>query len=61
MDMRTLLTSLEAIERVCNHKKAHLPSGEKASHKNKAGAKRPSTGAMNQAPKKVRYERSCEL
>ncbi len=26
-----------------------------------AGAKRPNTGAMKQVPKKVRFERSCEL
>ncbi len=50
MDMCTLQASLEAIERVCTHKKAHVLSGEKASHKNKAGAKWPSTGAMIQVP-----------
>jgi hypothetical protein len=43
MDMHTLQASLEAIGRMCTHKKARVPSGEKASHKNKAGAKRPST------------------
>ncbi len=46
MDMHSLQASLEAIERVCTPEKAHAPSGEKASHKNEAGAKRPSTGAM---------------
>jgi hypothetical protein len=45
IDMRSLQTSLEAIERVCTPGKAHAPSGKKASHKNKAGAKQPSTGA----------------
>ena len=40
MDMCTLLASLEAIEHVCTHKKAPAPSGEKASQKSKAGAKR---------------------
>ncbi len=38
-----------------------MQSSEKASHKNKAGAKRPSTGATKQAPKKVHFERSCKL
>jgi hypothetical protein len=61
MDMRTLLASLEAIERICTHKKAPVPSGEKASQKSKAGAKRPNTGATLQVPKKVRLEKSCEL
>ncbi len=61
MDMRSLQASLEAIERVCTPKKAHALSGKKASHKNEAGAKRPSTGATKQAHKKVCFERSCKL
>jgi hypothetical protein len=61
MDMRSLQAYLEAIEHVCTHEKAHAPSGEKASHKNKAGAKRPSNGAMKQAHKKVHFEKSCKL
>ncbi len=61
MDMRSLQASLKAIERVCTPEKAHVPSGKKASHKNKAGAKRPSTGAIKQAQKKVRFKKSCEL
>ncbi len=61
MDMHTLQASLKAIERVCTPEKAHVPSSEKASHKNKAGAKRPSTGAMMQVPKKIHFEKSCEL
>ncbi len=61
MDMRTLQASLEAIECVCTHRKAHVPSGEKASHKNKAGAKQPSTGATMQVPKKVHFKKSCKL
>jgi hypothetical protein len=44
-DMHSLQASFEAIERICTPEKAHAPSGKKASHKNKAGAKRPSTGA----------------
>jgi hypothetical protein len=61
MDMRSLQASLKAIERVCTTKKAHAQSGEKASHKNMTGAKRPSNGATKQAPKKVRFERSYKL
>jgi hypothetical protein len=61
MDMRTLQASLKAIERVCTHKKAHVPSVERASHKNEAGTKRPSTGATMRVPKKVRFEKSCKL
>jgi hypothetical protein len=61
MDMHCLQASLEAIERVCTPEKAHAQSGKKASHKNKAGAKRPSTGAIKQVPKKVHFERSCKL
>jgi hypothetical protein len=63
MDMHSLQASLEleAIEHVCAHEKAHLPSGEKASHKNKAGAKQPSNGAMKQAHKKVHFKKSCKL
>ncbi len=41
--------------------KAHAQSGEKASRKSEAGAKRPSTKATKQAPKKVHFERSCKL
>jgi hypothetical protein len=42
-------------------RKSHAPSGKKASHNNKAGAKRPSNGATKQAHKKVCFEKSCEL
>jgi hypothetical protein len=61
MDMHSLQASLKAINRVCTLKKTHAQSGKKASHKNGAGAKRPSTGATKQAPKKVCFERSCKL
>ncbi len=50
MDMPSLQASLKAIEWVCTPEKAHAQSGQKASHKNKAGTKRPSTGAMKQGP-----------
>jgi hypothetical protein len=61
MDMHSLQASLEAIERVSTPEKAHAPSGKKASHKNEAGAKQPSTGATKQAQKKVSFEKSCKL
>ncbi len=61
MDMHSLQASLEAIEIVCTPEKAHAPSSKKASHKNKAGAKQPSTGATKQAHKKVHFEKSCKL
>ncbi len=59
--MHSLQASLEAIKHVCTHEKAHAPSGKKASHKNKAGAKWLSNGATKQAHKKVRFEKSCKL
>ncbi len=61
MDMHTLQASLKAIECICTHKKAHVPSGEKASPKIKAGAKWPSIGATMGVPKKVHFEKSCKL
>ncbi len=56
--MHSLQGSLKAIKRICTPEKSHAPSSKKASHKNEAGAKRPSNGATKQAPKKVRFEKS---
>jgi hypothetical protein len=53
MDMHSLQASLKAIKRICTPEKTHAPSGEKASHKNEAGAKRSSNGATKQAHKEV--------
>jgi hypothetical protein len=61
MDIHSLQASLKAIERVCTQEKAHAPSGEKASHKNEVGAKRPSNGATRQVPKNVHVEKSWKL
>jgi hypothetical protein len=61
MDMYSLQASLKAIEHVCILENSHAPSGKKASHKNEAGAKQPSTGATKQATKKVHFEKSCKL
>jgi hypothetical protein len=61
MDMRLLLTLLEAIERVCTNKKGKLESSKKFSHKSKKGKKRPGTKAMIRVPKKVCFEKNCNL
>jgi hypothetical protein len=61
VDMRSLQASLEAIECICAPEKAHAPSGKKASHKNEAGTKWPSTGATKQVHKKVHFEKSYKL
>jgi hypothetical protein len=61
MDMRLLLTSLEAIERVCTYKKGKSKSSEESSHKSKKGKKRPGTNSMARVLKKVRFEKNCGL
>ncbi len=61
MDMRLLLTSLETIKRVCTHKKPKLESSKKASHKGKKGKKCPGTESMGRVPKKVHFEKHCDL
>jgi hypothetical protein len=61
MDMHSLLTLLEAIERVCTYKKGKLESSEKSSHKSKKGKKRPGTKATIRVPKKVCFEKHCDL
>ncbi len=62
MDMRMLLTSLEAIERVCTHDKGKQEEkAEKASFNGKKGEKRPGTDPMARVPKKVRFAKNCNL
>jgi hypothetical protein len=61
MDMRSLLTFLEAIECVCTYEKGKLESSEKSSHKGKNGKKRPGTEATIRVPKKVCFEKHCNL
>jgi hypothetical protein len=64
MDMRYLLTLLEAIERVCTYEKGKLDSFEKSdksSNKGKKGKKRPGTNSIIRVPKKVRFEKHCNL
>ncbi len=60
-DMRLLLTLLEAIKCVYTHKKAKLESTKKASNKGKKGKKRPGTKDTIRVPKKVCFEKHCDL
>jgi hypothetical protein len=61
MDMRSLLTLLEAIECICTYEKGKLESSEKSSHKSKKGKKCPCTEATFRVPKKVCFEKHCNL
>ncbi len=61
MDMRLLLTLLEAIECVCTYKKGKSESSEKSSKKDKKGKKRPGTNSTARVPKKVCFEKHCNL
>ncbi len=64
MDMRLLLTSLEAIKCVCTYKRGKLDSHEKSEtsfHKGKKGKKCPGTDSTARVPKKVRFEKYCNL
>jgi hypothetical protein len=64
MDMHSLLTSLEAIKRVCAHDKGKLDSykkSEKSPNKGKKGKKRPGTNFLARVPKKVHFEKHCNL
>ncbi len=61
MDMRLLLTSLEAIECVCTHKKGKpIEKSKKPSFKSEKGKKRPGTSPMVWVSKKVRFEKHCK-
>jgi hypothetical protein len=64
MDMRLLLTLLEAIECVCTYEKGELDSFEKSnksSNKGKKGKKCPRTDYTVRVPKKVHFEKHCNL
>jgi hypothetical protein len=61
MDMRSLLTLLESIKRVCTYEKGKLESSEKSSNKGEKGKKRPDTNCTARVPKKVRFEKHCDL
>jgi hypothetical protein len=60
MDMRSLLTSLEAIERVCTYEKGKLDDFEKSnksSNKGEKGKKDPGTDSTVLVPKKAHFEK----
>jgi hypothetical protein len=61
MNMRLLLTSLEAIERVCTYKKATPESSKRASNKGKKGKKHPGTNSTARVSEKVSFEKHCNL
>jgi hypothetical protein len=64
MDMHLLLTSLEVIERICTHEKGkpdNLEKSNKSSYKGKKGKKHPGTNPTVRVPKKVQFEKHCDL
>ncbi len=64
MDMRLLLTSLEAIEPVCTYEKGKLDTFkkfDKSSNKSEKGKKHPGTNSTVRVPKKVHFEKHCNL
>ena len=64
MDMRSLLTSLEAIERICTYEKGKsdtFENSDKSSNKGKKGKKHPGTNSTVRVPKKVCFEKNCDL
>ncbi len=64
MDMCLLLTSLEAIERICTYEKGKLDTFEKSYksfNKGEKGKKRPGTNSTVRVPKKVFFEKHCNL
>jgi hypothetical protein len=48
-------------QNICTYEKGKLESFEKSSHKSKKGKKRPGTKATVWAPKKVCFEKHCNL
>jgi hypothetical protein len=64
MDMRLLLTLLEAIKCICTYEKGKSDSykkSEKSSNKGKKRKKRPGTNFSARVPKKVCFEKHCNL
>ncbi len=64
MNMCLLLTSLEAIERICTYKKGKSDKFEKSnksSNKGEKGKKCPGTNSTVWVPKKVCFEKDCKL
>ncbi len=61
MDMRLLLISLKAIKRVCTYEKGKLDTFEKSDKSSKKGKKCPGTNSTARVPKKVRFEKDCNI
>ncbi len=64
MDMCSLLTLLEAIKRICTYKKGKLgyhKKSRKSSNMGEKGKKCPGTNSTARVPKKVRFEKNCNL
>ncbi len=64
MDMRLLLTLLEAFKCVCTYEKGKLNSykkSKKSSNKGEKGKKHLGTDSTARAPKKVHFENHCDL
>jgi hypothetical protein len=61
MDMRLLLTSLEAIKCICTYKNGKSESSDKSSHKREKGKKHPGTKSTARVPKKICFEKHCDL
>jgi hypothetical protein len=60
MDMRSLLTLLKAIKRVCTYERGKLDTykkSKKLSNKGEKGKKCPGTNFLARVPKKVRFEK----
>ncbi len=60
-DMRSFLTLLKAIKCLCTYKKGKSESSKKFSHKSEKGKKHPGTNSTARVPKKVRFEKNCNL
>jgi hypothetical protein len=52
---------MEAIEGICTYKKGKLESSKKSSNKGEKGKKCPVTNSMARVPKKVYFEKHCDL
>jgi hypothetical protein len=64
MGMCLLLTLLEAIKCVCTYEKGKLDfyeKSEKSSNKGEKGKKRPGTNFLARVPKRVCFEKHCDL
>jgi hypothetical protein len=61
MDLHSLLISLEAIKCICAYKKGKSESSEKSPNKGEKGKKRPGTNSTARVPKKVCFEKHCNL